>query len=31
MFAVVGEIELNDGTRASVTLGLLSNPKNWIN
>lgn len=31
MFAVVGEVELNDGTRASVTLGLLSNPKNWIN
>ena len=31
MFAVVGEIELNDGTKASVTLGLLSNPKNWIN
>ena len=31
MFAVVGEVELNDGTKASVTLGLLSNPKNWIN
>lgn len=31
MFAVVGEVELNDGTRASVTLGLLSNPENWIN
>lgn len=31
MFAVVGEVELNDGTKASITLGLLSNPKNWIN
>lgn len=31
MFAVVGEVQLNDGTKASVTLGLLSNPKNWIN
>lgn len=31
MFAVVGEVKLNDGTKASVTLGLLSNPKNWIN
>lgn len=31
MFSVVGELQLIDGSKAQVTLGLLSNPKNWIN
>lgn len=31
MFSVVGELQLTDGSKAQVTLGLLSNPKNWIN
>lgn len=31
MFSVIGELQLNDGSKAQITLGLLSNPKNWIN
>lgn len=31
IFAVVGELKLKDGTIANITLGLLSNPRNWYN
>lgn len=31
VFKVVGEIPLANGTTGYITLGLLSNPKNWIN
>ena len=30
VYSVIGEIKLKDGTTATITLGLLSNPESWI-
>lgn len=31
IYSVIGEIKLSDGSTATITLGLLSNPETWIN
>ena len=30
VYSIIGEVKLKDGTTATITLGLLSNPESWI-
>ena len=30
VYSIIGEVKLKDGSTATITLGLLSNPQSWI-